>query len=106
MTKIWIEDDAVLNWEGKPVGEVVFGMDLTQPRGYIHTIEIDQSQYGKGYGRAAVLEMERRLRAEGAKKVVLPEVLPTAAGFWERMGYKRVTVWNEEGYSRWEKRLR
>ncbi len=58
-------------------------------RGWVYYLGVDPAHQRKGYGRAIMAEVERRLRAEGCPKINLQVRTANAAviEFYRRLGY-------------------
>ena len=72
------------------VGFVMYGWDVDDQRHYLGRLMVDRAHQGKGYGRAAMVEVIRRLRAEpGCREIALsvnPENHP-ARRLYESLGF-------------------
>lgn len=72
------------------VGFVMYGYDADEGCHAVARVMIDKSHQGKGYGRALMTEVIRRLRAEpGCRQIALsinPGNLPAAA-LYESLGF-------------------
>ena len=74
------------------VGFVMYGYDADDECHEVARLMVDKAHQGKGYGRAAMVEVIRRLRAEpGCRQIALsvsPENLP-AQRLYESLGFAR-----------------
>ena len=74
------------------VGFVMYGWDEEEGCHYLGRLMIDESRQGKGYGRAAVEEVIRRLRAEPGCRQVALSVVPenrAAQALYESLGFEK-----------------
>jgi ribosomal protein S18 acetylase RimI-like enzyme len=78
--------------DGTLVGTVMAGYE--GHRGWVNYLAVEPSHRGQGYGRRLMVEVERRLAAEGCPKINL-QVRTTnldVLAFYERLGYVRDDV--------------
>src|SRR5687768_15374034 len=74
------------------VGFVMYGWDEEEGCHYLGRLMIDKSRQGKGYGRAAVEEVIRRLRAEPGCRQVALSIIPenrAAQALYESLGFEK-----------------
>ncbi|MDQ3801757.1 MAG: GNAT family N-acetyltransferase [Acidobacteriota bacterium] len=83
---------AVYNDRDEPVGFVMYGYDPDDGRYYLVRLMIDHKYQGKGYGKAAALEVARRMReTEGCDALYLSFV-PENTGaekLYSSIGFER-----------------
>lgn len=79
--------------EDSPIGFSIYQIDTPESDwckrpgwGFIREFRIDKTCRGKGYGRKLAEHTERKLHALGAAQLYLTS--DTAAGFWERCGWR------------------
>src|SRR4051812_8623595 len=82
---------------GSPVGTLWFALGSSpegRERAWLYEIEIDVSQRGRGYGRAAMQELERRVRALGHDRIELNVFggNSVARGLYRSLGYVETAV--------------
>ena len=85
--RLWVVED-----EGRPVGTVFLG--VRDGGAWLYDITIDESERGRGYGRAAMLELEDEVRRLGFRELSLNvwggnEV---ARGLYRSLGFAEVSV--------------
>lgn len=82
------------------VGFVMFGFDAEDRKYYLGRLMIDEKYQGKGYGRAATLEViERFEQMEGCREIYLsfePENV-NAEKLYQSIGFARTGETNEYG---------
>jgi diamine N-acetyltransferase len=74
------------------VGFVMYGYDTDERCHWIARMMIDQRHQGKGYGRAAMTEVIRRLRTDPACREIGLSVEPeneTAQRLYESLGFRK-----------------
>ena len=82
------------------VGFVLYGFDVEEERFYLGRLMIDEKFQGKGYGRAATMEVIERLKqVEDCKEIYLSFVPENknAEKLYESIGFKRTGELNEGG---------
>lgn len=82
------------------VGFVMYGYDPEEREHFIGRVMIDRNHQGKGYGRAAVVEAVRRMRAEPTCKGITLCVVPANAGaqkLYESLGFALTGETSESG---------
>lgn len=87
--KLTVQRDLFLvgDLNGQIVATVMGGFD--GHRGWVHLVAVAATQRGKGFGRALMLEAEKRLRDIGCTKINL-QVRATNQGvvaFYEKLGF-------------------
>ncbi len=90
---------AVYNGE-EMVGFVLYGLDTDDNRFYLGRLMIDEKFQGKGYGRAATLEVIKRLKkVEDCKEIYLSFVPENknAEKLYESIGFERTGELDEDG---------
>lgn len=81
-----------LTRSGKPIGEAEVYLDresltdVGHGSAYISTIQISDSERGKGYGGVLLEDVEKSLSQMGMKRVYVHST-PPAIGFWKGHGY-------------------
>ena len=85
--RIWVVED-----EGRPVGTVFLG--VRDGGAWLYDITIDEAERGRGYGRAAMLELEDEVQRLGFDTLTLNvwggnEV---ARGLYRSLGFAEVSV--------------
>jgi len=82
---------AIYNADGDMVGFIMFGVDPDDGEYWISRLMIDEDHQGKGYGKAATLEVLKRLKAMGVHDVYVgyrPQNLGAQALFLS-IGFER-----------------
>jgi ribosomal-protein-alanine N-acetyltransferase len=76
--------------EGRIVA-FVLGCRRSRTDGYVITLDVAASARRQGLGRRLLVELERRLRAAGARRVRLETAVTNtpAIAFYERLGYRK-----------------
>ena len=72
------------------VGFVMYGYDVDEKRHEVARLMVDKAHQGKGYGRAAMVEVIRRLRAEPGCREIILSVNPenhSARKLYESLGF-------------------
>ena len=72
------------------VGFVMYGYDVDDKRHEVARLMVDKAHQGKGYGRAALVEVIRRLRAEPGCRQIALSVNPenhSARKLYESLGF-------------------
>ena len=92
--QIGIEDD----------GKLVAGLDACMTAFkilYVSTVFVDEKYRRKGYGKALILEMEKRAKNLGANTIRLDTFNWQGKDFYEAMNYRMVGSYDntEDGYS-------
>ena len=92
--QIGIEDD----------GKLVAGLDACMTAFkilYVSTVFVDENYRRKGYGKALILEMEKRAKELGANTIRLDTFNWQGKDFYEALNYKMVGSYDneEDGYS-------
>jgi len=74
--------------DGLLVGSIILAFDGW--RGNIYRLAVDPDARRRGVARALVAEVERRLSAQGVKRItaLVEKAHPRAMGFWEAVGYR------------------
>lgn len=81
-----------LTRSGKSIGEAEVYLDresltdVGHGSAYINTIQISDSERGKGYGEVLLRDVEESLSQMGVKRVYVHST-PPAIGFWKGYGY-------------------
>ena len=70
----------------------VLGWRRSNTEGHVITLDVAVSARRQGLGRQLLVELERRFRAVGVKRVQLETAVTnrTAIAFYERLGYRKV----------------
>jgi diamine N-acetyltransferase len=74
------------------VGFVMYGYDADEGCHYVARLMIDKNHQGKGYGRAAMVEAVRRMRAEPGCREIALSVEPENVGaqrLYESLGFRK-----------------
>jgi diamine N-acetyltransferase len=83
---------AIYSGDGEPVGFVMYGYDPDDKKYYLGRLMIDARHQGKGYGKAATLEVIRRMsEIEGCRSIYLSFV-PENTGaekLYSSVGFQR-----------------
>lgn len=77
--------------EDKMVGFIMWGIDPDDGEYWIYRLMIDEKYQGKGFGKAAVLEVLKQLRERGAGRVYVgykPQNV-VAASLFASLGFER-----------------
>lgn len=85
-------------------GKLVAGLDACMTAFkilYVSTVFVDENYRRKGYGKALILEMEKRAKELGANTIRLDTFNWQGKDFYEALNYKMVGSYNnaEDGYS-------
>lgn len=85
-------------------GKLVAGLDACMTAFkilYVSTVFVDENYRRKGYGKALILEMEKRAKDLGANTIRLDTFNWQGKDFYEALNYKMVGSYNnaEDGYS-------
>ena len=85
-------------------GKVVAGLDACMTAFkilYVSTVFVDEKCRKKGYGKALILEMEKRAKELGANTIRLDTFNWQGKDFYEALGYDMVGHYEnrEDGYS-------
>jgi len=85
-------------------GKVVAGLDACMTAFkilYVSTVFVDEECRKKGYGKALILEMEKRAKELGANTIRLDTFNWQGKDFYEALGYDMVGHYEnrEDGYS-------
>lgn len=85
-------------------GRIVAGLDACMTAFkilYVSTVFVDENCRRKGYGKALILEMEKRAKSIGANTIRLDTFNWQGKDFYEAMGYDCVGSYDntEDGYS-------
>ena len=86
--------------EDEMVGFTMFGLDTDDNRYYLGRLMIDEKHQGKGYGKAAVLEVIERLKqVEDCKEIFLSFVAENAGAerLYRSVGFERTGENNDYG---------
>lgn len=79
----------------RKVGVLWFGVkkDRAIPEAYVWDIAIEASETGKGYGKQAMLALEKEVKAVGISRISLSVFAhnATARNLYERLGYGAVS---------------
>ena len=77
----------------EPVGSVWFSVDTTRRRAFLWDIVVEPESRGRGYGREAIRQVEKRARALGCLRLAL-HTNPTnpACRLYQRLGFEVVGV--------------
>lgn len=83
------------------VGFIMYGYDTDERCHWVARLMIDRNHQGKGYGRAAMVEAIRRMRADSECREIGLSIEPeneTAQKLYESLGFKKTgqVVENEE----------
>ena len=82
--------------EGRPVGVIWVGPHPQELEGvaYIWDVEVDPSERGRGFGRAAMLLAEEHARSRGYRALALNVFgfNTTARGLYESLGYEPTSI--------------
>ena len=88
---------AIYSGDGEPVGFVMYGYDPDDKKYYLGRLMIDARHQGKGYGKAATLEVIRRMsEIEGCRAIYLSFV-PENTGaekLYSSVGFQRTGALN------------
>ncbi|HEX9959540.1 MAG TPA: GNAT family N-acetyltransferase, partial [Pyrinomonadaceae bacterium] len=95
IAQVYIYPDAIplaVYNDDEPVGFVMYGYDPDDGKYYLGRLMIDAKHQGKGYGKAATLEVIRRMREiEGCREIYLSFV-PENTGaekLYSSVGFER-----------------
>ena len=95
LTPLAIYDAAALGWERPPVPPVGFTMyEVNGGVGFITRLLVDRQHQGRGYGRAAMTEVVRRLRLCPDVELIATSHKPGNAGasqLYKSLGF---TAWD------------
>lgn len=83
----------------KMVGFVMFGLDTDDDRFYLGRLMIGEKFQGKGYGKAAVLEVIEKLKEDKDCKEIYLSFVPeneNAEKLYEKIGFERTSEMNGE----------
>ncbi|MBR5789779.1 MAG: GNAT family N-acetyltransferase [Lachnospiraceae bacterium] len=85
-------------------GKLVAGLDACMTAFkilYVSTVFVDENYRRKGYGKALILEMEKRAKELGANTIRLDTFNWQGKDFYEALNYKMVGSYDnaEDGYS-------
>ena len=85
-------------------GKLVAGLDACMTAFkilYVSTVFVDENYRRKGYGKALILEMEKRAKDLGANTIRLDTFNWQGKDFYEALNYKMVGSYDnaEDGYS-------
>ena len=85
-------------------GKIVAGLDACMTAFkilYVSTVFVDENYRRKGYGKALILEMEKRAKELGANTVRLDTFNWQGKDFYEALGYQMVGNYenNDDDYS-------
>ncbi len=77
-----------------PVGEVWWHLDASRTEGFLYDIYIEPQYRRQGYGRAAIMAVERELRRRGCRQLWLNvfALNQEALRFYYRLGYHVCTM--------------
>lgn len=82
------------------VGFIMYGYDTDEREHFIGRVMIDGQHQGKGYGRAAVVEAVRRMRADPGCRAIILCVVPQNVGaqrLYESLGFVKTGEVSESG---------
>ena len=71
---------AIYNGDDEPVGFVMYGYDREDEKYYLGRLMIDAEHQGKGYGKAATLEVIRRMREIDGCNAIYLSFVPENTG--------------------------
>jgi diamine N-acetyltransferase len=83
--------------EDEIVGFVMFGLDTDENRYYLGRMMIDEKHQGKGYGRAAILEVIQRLKQVKTCREIYLSFVPdntSAERLYKSVGFERTGEFN------------
>jgi ribosomal protein S18 acetylase RimI-like enzyme len=83
----------VVEREGRVVA-FVLGWRRSRAEGHVITLDVTAAARRLGLGRRLMVELERRFRAAGVRRVRLETAATNtiAIGFYERLGYRKVAA--------------
>lgn len=88
---------AIYNGDDELVGFVMYGYDPDDKKYYLGRLMIDAKHQGKGYGKAATLEVIRRMREIDGCRAIYLSFVPENTGaekFYSSVGFERTGALN------------
>ncbi len=96
----WLEGFVVGEWDGAVVA--CGGIEVYEDAAVIRSVVVDESLRGQGVGRALAGRLLEDAARAGVRDVYLFTV--GAASFWERLGFRELTLsdWREPSRACWQ----
>jgi diamine N-acetyltransferase len=88
---------AIYSGDGEPVGFVMYGYDPDDKKYYLGRLMIDARHQGKGYGKAATLEVIRRMSEIEDCRAIYLSFVPENTGaekLYSSVGFQRTGALN------------